>query len=330
MKTKHISYILALGISLLFFSCENPIEFSGETTKPMLVVNGLISPDSLIKVHLSKSKFFLQDNNNYEVVDNATVNVWVNGTKIEKLLSIGQGYYQSSFKPKIGDNIKITAENSEFSEVSTSTEITTSIPILGADTTNHSFNEQYMLQYSSSNNSPQIVDTSGITKTESFDVKIKFSDPATISNFYRLNLKTISYYDNDSISIANTWLNSNDMVFGNNNAGSLDASTYSYNNEFSDELFNGKEYNLKFTFSTSTSIYKDQTYNKKEKSPIKRELNIELQSISESYFKYLRSQSASASTIEFFSEPVQIFSNVKGGIGILGSYSSSFYRIQLK
>jgi hypothetical protein len=120
------------------------------------------------------------------------------------------------------------------------------------------------------------------------------------------------------------------MFFWNNNAGSLDASTYSYNNEFSDELFNGKEYSLKFSFNSSTYIYKDQTYNQTSKVPIKQELNIELQSISESYFKYLRSQSASASTIEFFSEPVQIYSNVKGGIGILGSYSSSFYKIQLK
>jgi len=335
MKTKHISYILALGISLLLLSCENVIEFSGEATKPLLVVNSFITPDSLIKVHVSKSRFFLQaDSIRYQTVNNATVNVWVNGTKIEKLSSIGQGYYLSSFKPQLGDIIKITAGNAEFTEVSCYTEVISPNPILAADTTNHIFNEEYMIQYSSTNNGPYIPDTIGVLKTESFQVKIKFNDPAATSNYYMLDLKTISYFDNDSISITNTWLNSDDMVFGsNNNTGPFETGTYSYNHEFSDELINGKEYNLKFTFRSQNYTYNEEhknTWNKEQKAPVKQELLIELKSISESYFKYLRSLSASTSTIEFFSEPVQIYSNVNGGIGILGSYSRSVYKINLK
>jgi len=330
MKTKHISYILALGISLLIYSCENVIEFSGKTTKPLLVVNGFISPDSLIKVHVSKSKFFLQDNSSYESVNNATVNVWVNGTKTEKLVNIGEGYYQASFKPQIGTVIKITAENTEFSEVSTYTDVVAPNPILSADTTNHIFKEYPNIDRTSQNGVVTL-DTMGFSKFEDFDVHIKFKDPANQANFYKLNLKILNHYDNDSTTLNSTWFSSDDIVFGNGNtSGPFDTGSYSYDHEFSDELFNGKEYKLKLTFGITTYIYKDKTLNKEQKTPLKQELYIELQSISESYFKYIRSRSTSAGTIEFFSEPVQIFSNVSGGIGILGSYSSSVYKIQLK
>jgi hypothetical protein len=309
--------------------------FSGEITKPMLVVNGFITPDSLIKVHVSKSEFFLSNKTTFENINNATVNVWINGTKIEKLSSIGQGYYQTSFKPQTGDTIKITAENADFSEVSTFTEVVNANQILATDTTNHVFTESPMVQYSSVNYGPMIPDTIGYTKTESFDLKIKFKDPSSIANFYKLNLKMLNYYDNDSTAFENVWFNSDDMVFGNNNNNvvPIEAGYYSYNHEFTDELFNGKEYNLKLTFSTNSFEYKDKNVNpwqKEQKTPIKRELYIEFQSISESYFKYIRSRSASASTIEFFSEPVQIYSNIKGGIGILGSYSNSVYKLPLK
>lgn len=323
-----------LGLSILLFACENEIQFSGEITKPMLVVNGFITPDSIIKVHVSKSEFFLSNKTTFENINNATVNVWVNGTKTEKLTSIGQGYYQASFKPQTGDTIKITAENADFSEVYTYTEIIYPNPIIGTDTTNHVFTESPMVQYYSSNHGPMIQDTIGVSKIESFDLKIKFKDPANVANYYKLNLKMLNYYDNDSTAFENVWFNSDDMVFGsNNNNGIFEAGYYSYDHEFSDELFNGKEYNLKLTFNTHIIVYKDKNANpwqKEQKTPIKRELYIEFQSISESYFRYIRTRSASASTIEFFSEPVQIYSNVTGGIGILGSYSNSVYKLPLK
>lgn len=337
MKTKHISYLLALVLGLFLFSCENTIEFSGETTKPLLVVNSFISPDSLIKVHVSKSKFFLinADITSYENVNNATVNVWVNDIKIEKLTNIGKGYYQSSFKPKVGDIIKITAESADFSEVSSFTDIVVANPILAVDTANHVFKKTPMIGYTSINNGPLIPDTAGLTITESLDIQLEFKDPSDIENFYKLSLKIKNYYDNDSTAFEYPYINSDDLVFGNNKSfGPLETGFYSYNHEFSDELFNGKEYKLKLTFNTDTYFYYKtgygDIYNKPYKAPVKRELYVELQSISESYFKYIQSRSASMSSNDFFSEPVQIYSNIKGGIGILGSYSSSIYKIQLE
>jgi hypothetical protein len=327
------------GLTILFHSCENEINFSGEVTKPMLVINSFITPDSVIKVHLSKSKFFLEDNSTFETVDNANVDVWVNGTKIEKLTSTGNGYYVASFKPQIGDVIKITAEENGLPDISSVTDIAHPTNIISVDTLNHQFEDYPMVQYSSTNNGPYIADTMGFNRIESFGVKVKFNDPATISNYYRLVVKIVYYYNDNSMSMVEAPISYDDLVFGgNNNSNPLEMSSYNYYHEFPDELFNGKEYILNFTLNRNTITYSQEYQDKYQqhqpevevKSPVKQELLIELQSISKSYFLYLRSRSANMSAVEFFSEPVQIYSNVTDGIGILGSYSSSFYKIDLK
>ncbi len=335
MKTNYISFIILLASTIVLHSCENEINFSGEVTKPLLVINSFITPDSVIKVHVSKSKFFLEDNTTFETLDNANVNVWVNGTKVEKLTSTGNGYYIASFKPKIGDIVKITAANTEFNEVSTSTEIVQPNPIISVDTLNHQFEELPTINYSSYDGNPPTMDTIGFVKIESFGAKVKFKDTSTAPDYYRLVTKVINYYDDGQISVTDGMINFNDIVFGgNNNSNPLEISSYNYYHEFSDELFNGKEYNLNFIFNRSTYTPKQELPNNYHdvnvKSPVRQELLIELQSISKSYFLYLRSRSANMSAVEFFSEPVQIHSNVNGGIGILGSYSSSFYKINLK
>jgi len=53
------------------------------------------------------------------------------------------------------------------------------------------------------------------------------------------------------------------------------------------------------------------------------ELTIDLQQLSKSYYLYQKTKFASISSDPILSEPVQIFSNINGGIGILASYTSS-------
>ena len=66
---------------------------------------------------------------------------------------------------------------------------------------------------------------------------------------------------------------------------------------------------------------------------IHSEISVELQSLSYEYYMYLKTREANSNMSSFeesFSEPVQIYTNVIGGIGILGSYSSSVFTIPLK
>jgi hypothetical protein len=64
-----------------------------------------------------------------------------------------------------------------------------------------------------------------------------------------------------------------------------------------------------------------------------KEILVELQSLSHAYYLFLKTRQASSDMdeiISYFTEPVQIYSNITGGIGILGNYSSSIYTIPLK
>ncbi len=150
----------------------------------------------------------------------------------------------------------------------------------------------------------------------------------------------LDYYDNDSTSLTYASISQDDVVFGNNSGlEPLETSTFSYFLEFSDELFNGKQYGLRVSFNSHSAEYFDEKETDygpgypngvEVKQPIKQELVFFLQSISKSYYLYLRTRSASMNMIDFLSEPVQIYSNVNGGIGIFGSYATAISRIELK
>jgi hypothetical protein len=57
-------------------------------------------------------------------------------------------------------------------------------------------------------------------------------------------------------------------------------------------------------------------------------MQVTLQSLSPSYYMYLKTREANSDS-DLFTEPVQIYTNIKGGIGIFGSYSNSTHRIEL-
>jgi len=336
MKTKYLSIIFLAILTACFSGCINELEFDGEVTKPYLVMNGYVTPDSVVKVHLTKSKFFLQSDETFTFVTNATVKLYVNNSEKEIMTYTSEGYYTSTYKPLVGDIIKIVASNSEFSNVNSTIEVLNPSVILSVDSSNHVYEKTPMISGYSSNGGSVILDTTGYSINEQCDFKVKFRDPADKNNYYRISFKMINYYENDSTSEQIPYFYSDDMVFTNGQEATdiIDISAYSSNyNEFSDELFNGKEYKLKVSYNLHSLYYTDEKYlqyNENPKLPLRRELYITLNSISKAYFLYLKTRAASANEVEFFSEPVQVYSNIMGGLGILGSYSSSTYKFDLK
>jgi len=317
-------------------SCENVIEFNGEITSPLLVVNSFCTPDSVIKVNVSKSKFFLEEEYNFDMINNADVNVWVNGVFKEKLVSIGNGYYTGTYKPEIGDNIKITASTSDFSEVSGSVDMLQQANVLSLDTTMKVLETYpiYNYYYDDYGREPT-QDTIGISQNVQLNFDLQIEDDGNTINYYRLDVKLRSYLADSSYNDFPFYLYSDDLVFQQADAGSIiGADSYSTYTEFSDELFDGKKYTLKFysNLYRTEYFYPDSIPGKFDPGyadPVKSVLIINLQSISKSYYMYIKTLVANSSVSEFFSEPVQIFSNVDGGIGVIGSYTSKIIKMEL-
>ncbi len=330
MKQFHLLFIIS--VSFFFYSCINNIEFNGEQQQAMVVLNSFVTPDSVVKVQLTRSKFFLEDDTKFDTITNAEVKLFVNDVFVEKLNPTTKGYYIGTYFPKENDIVKFVAIVPQLAEVNASTSVVPKQVIIGVDSSSVSLGECPIVQHYSENGGPYVADTIGFTKNKGLDLRIRFKNEPTIKNYYRLLLKAKTYFEDGKVMEQNVYSTSDDLVFGNsdNNADIFgDMSSYNSYNIFSDQLIDGETYELKTRVPYNYVTYKDG-YNSSTTPPdssknviTKQELVVALQSISESYYLYLKSINAYSGSDDLFSEPVQVFSNIVNGIGILGSYTQS-------
>lgn len=328
--------IASLFLLILFASCEKEIEFNGEITKPCLVVNSILTPDSLVAAYVTESRFFLDDETSFTEVKNAEVQVFVNGVFKENMAHQGNGYYQASFTPKEGDKIRLVVSASGYTSVSSETDVQTKTTILQVDTIVTTETKSYHSIYTTQKNDGQVitVDTliSEIYKVYNFTVK--FKDPQVEKNYYRIKVREKRTFSNGTINYENKYINFTDIVSGNQSNSEEDfmdtGTTSNEENLFSDDLFNGKDYSLKFKYEYLTPTwYKNYDYLGEGITLEKIELDVDLQRISKDYYLYLKTKTAAVYGDPMFTEPVQIYNNIVDGMGILGSYSSSSFRMDL-
>lgn len=335
MKNKFFIYIVLI-LSIFLFACEKEIEFSGNDVKTKLVLNGLLAPDSMVKINLSGSRFFLNDDS-FKIINNATVDLWKDGIKIENLSNVGNGYYESAYIIETGDNIQIKASCDGFESIECSTKIVPSTPIISADTINFK-EEKLYYSYQLSENGVYETDSSSYYLLTNFNIEITFADLINIHNYYTIKVNMIYYFSNGDSLSTDIKYDSDDLVFqtGNKQLSFLEDVDNIKSFYFSDELFDGKKYTLKLKANSQGGIYvgNNQYEPDVENPPITgKKISVELQSLSYDYYLYMKTLEAKSTMSKFmesFSEPVQIYTNVNGGIGILGSYASSVYTIPLE
>ena len=330
-----------LAACFLFLSCEEELEFNDEVSQPKLVLNCLVMPDSLVKVHLSESGVFLINADDFKTMGDADVFVYQNGVQVEKLRYAGNGIYKTEvFTPSAGDMIKITASNSQYDEITAETIVVETVPIESVSASNFR-EERYLSSQMVTWAGNKMIDVSYIYSiSETFDLNIRFFDPADEENFYRVIVHEISYYDNGRIIYNPVSFYIDDALAGTVNewGNFADRGNNDGYNEFADGILNGREISLKIPVAYNTRYInvdgEGNIIHSDEHTPleipdaerISFQVRTELQSISKDYYLYLKSRYESESTSGFaglFSEPVQVYNNVNNGLGILGSSSSS-------
>lgn len=322
MKYK-LQYILPV-LMLMVGSCQKVIEFNGKITEPLFVINSFITPDSVVKAQLTESRFFLSNQTTFNTVDNATITLMVNGLPKENLLHTDSGFYVGSYHPSVGDSISLIVKSPGKNSLSCGTKVVPAPIITSIDTT--SVYTGISTPLININKMTQKIDTIGYSQSRTLKVVLHFTDVPDIRNYYRLVVITktnsiLGSYDNYNFSF-------DDIVSGNTNQNSVGPPTSLTSNKynvFSDDLFNGKTYPLTFSISDNINHY---SAGNSFFYP-QREMIVKLQSISKSYYLYLQTR-ASTKNNNFFSEPVQVYSNVTGGIGILGSYTESIRVLKLE
>jgi hypothetical protein len=164
-------------------------------------------------------------------------------------------------------------------------------------------------------------DTVGLTYLNTHTYKVSFSNPVGVSNYYRLVVNNRTSV-NGRISISEYRNDIEDIVFGSgkNNLDGLFAETgYDPYNVFSDELIDGATHTITFIHNQDFYINNKQIYYTDTSLHYERSLTIDLQSISRAYYLYLKSLKALGLSESFMAEPVQIYTNIDKGLGILGA-----------
>ena len=296
-----LKVISRLSLLFIFECCERIIDYPIRTDELNLVINGIINTDSSVIINLSKSIPVL-DTNSAPYVGNAQVYLYENSSLAGLMTYQGKGFYAlNGKKPQKGLEYKVAARVPDGSEVSSSCIIPEPVAIITIDTIWKIQNND--MSYG----------------TSSYECIITADDPADVPNYYEIKLFHKSmYYNIDSVeSTVSRSFFSDDPVFEFYRSGSglyplhltLGSDMFNANSAFfSDDMIDGK----RFTFRISLESWNNHgTY------------YFCLRSLTRDYYLYLRSlMQYNMAEGNYFSERVQIHTNIENGLGILGGYSS--------
>jgi len=313
--------ILYFTVFMLFAACEKEIRFKGEVTEPLLVLNGFARPDSLLVFRLTASSFFLEEVDSFVTVKDAHLRLYVNGTYKEDLQFHPYGYYISSYRPKQGEVLSIEAEAPGFESIRAETLLPVVAELLKVDTSINPVGEEYVFLYDwDPETEDYIIDTIGLYSNYQVSMTLSFRDPPGTSDYYRVVVRHsygIEYLDYYDFTVENFYTAEMGDFLG-------PAETQNEYQIYTDELYNGKTVDLKLSFGAYTYYDYEQELLNSTTS-----IQVQLQNISPAYYLYLKTFSEYNNSIDFFSEPIQVFSNVSGGMGLFGAYSSNVIELEL-
>jgi len=318
MKT--IRSIVALLAVLALTSCEKEIEFNGTITEPLVVVNSYLIPDSTIRVMLSKSRFLLDSNEDFERVNTATVSIVVNNQYKETLQFIEKGLYTGTYKPQPGDSVALLVRVPGKDDIRSSAILPSRANIQSVDTISRKLVSRIAVHYSDEG-------VSAWMSEYDLEMGIRIKDPAVEKNFYRLSILYNEVFEKDTNQIVNKYyVDFNIQGVSNETSGSSLISLIGGEEQkefqvFSDELFDGKDIVIRFKMKQYLFEIPEGYENP---TPTNISYLVNLQSLSHPSYLYVKTKEASEDVVnELFSEPVQIYSNIENGIGIFGALTNN-------
>ncbi len=302
---RQIAFVSILAV-LLFSSCTKTIDDQLPENEPKLVINGLINPDSVLRVNISKTVhvFENESSNNPPFIEGAATKFYRDGEFLFNLEEGDNGYYSKpGYFPSLNHNYKIEVEKTGYPSVFAETKIPSPVLIQSFDTTLNSGNGDDDFYYG-----------------EKISCELKYHDPSGTGNFYRLDCFLL-YYDeagNEYLSIQYIYVNENEEYLFDKTFGYL---------LWTDQLTDGDEVTINFGF------YPDGYYfaegNPENASSVT--YLFVLNSVSEDFYRYDKTRSLyfdTGGSNNPFSEPVLIYTNITNGFGVFGGFSNDTVSLQ--
>ncbi len=345
MKTNILTLIIVASV-IFFTSCEKEIEFKGEQTDPKLVINSLIEPSQPVSAAISKSYFFLDNTANTIAPDDLVATLYVNGNRIGEMTphydtivsyniwdpnnpNLGRirKIYTHDYCPAKGDIIKITASAQSFEDVEGETSQLPDTLDCQMDVTVTNWSGGYIHVYNPETQEFEETDLYSIGGHLDMTITIIDPNPGK-TDYFRLSTSK-----NDQVSMGENRcyisFEYDDPIFGSGIVENefIDASDLDTRPKgvFTDMLFDGGSYRLKLKVHFSCNL--DEDYD-----PEFFHVPFMIEHLSKEYYNYLFTCNQGDETMQIWAEPIQTYSNVKGGYGIVGgrSVNTLWYALPLE
>ncbi len=320
---KSIFYFAAILLIPLLMACEKEIAYNHKSQSEFLVMNSYLNPDSVWSVSVTHS-ISIMTNIGGVFISDADVKVYENETLLETLKFDSKRIrFYGTGKPSIGKNYKITVAKEGYSSIEATCAIEQAPEILKCTIVKNSL-------------------------VGDFNATITFKDPPGVKNFYRLVVANVDEYSEKPEWYSDDYGNGSGSLYSHGNSGwsgpgwiftnyntsitstdpnlkasssvdFLDGVPDNIFNIFNDDLIDGKEYSLTFSYRPSYS------------PEAKNTTVVYLQAITEGLHKYFKTYAAQIyySNNDFLMEPIQVYTNVKNGGGILGSYNANKFIVNV-
>ena len=298
-------------VTLLFFACEKVIEPKNLPEQdPRVVLNCLMHRDSVIRLNVSSSKSIISGKD-YKFLENATCVLYENDLIIDQFTNNKEGNYSSTVFARVGKKYRVKVSVSGFETVEGTSVMPDSAAVIGVERYDP-VNSNY---WSYSGGEFGLRYFGGNTKCI-----IKIKDDPAVRNYYTLEPK-ILLLD----SAGNFIQEASNIYVTNNTASSTGDYSYGSTVEVDDgNLLSGNNLLVDLDISMSGEGV----------SIAYAEVHMIVSHINEDLYKYkttLKSQINNG--VSFFAEPVQVFNNIKNGMGIVGSMNSKelfLYKVPIK
>ena len=350
-----LRYILAVLVMMLSLSaCEEEIKLTTVLGNDRITVNAVVTPDTIVYAYISeasdfdyqssvsirsdyysydkiiypRSKLFYSDTIDVKkMLKDANAELIVNGKDVYKMKYDSIYFtYNSDYMPQHGDVIKIRVESMsnprsdgsviKLDPVEAEVMLPSTTPRIEVISTEQSIKEKDSHEAIEWNG--DIVYLNDIYGADTvMTIRAKIIDPGNERNFYRLLVRSVGasrVYSGSYSAAFKRYLcvdefKSNDLLFYDSDLvkpyGYIPAN---FSNVFDDELLNGKEYEI-----TVESRMRGE-------SEITPYVILELQQLSPDLYYYLKDiEVFRISDFDLYTNPIQIWSNVKGGWGVLGA-----------
>ena len=376
------SFISSLSICLFLLTgfltaCENDIEFTGEESKPLLVINSIIHAGQPIDVRVSRSIFFLDTTTTEYILADAVVNVSINGVSANLPYDADTQNYHDERIAHEGDHIVVTASHPTYGKATGET----TVPHMPKNIVTTS-----VIPYGGWKDTQYIPDYIAMSRTDSvLQLNIKCDLPEDIHT-YQLTLNAPACYFtfhciNEYSSYAFDFYvpyeeGEEEQQVGTTIPFNIPTTTrtlMSMDDTYYDDIFDDFDldvsYDEHYIFGTEKFLFTDERllssaskaldFNVMLSTPqwlggaeyyydpslefcvdwgdvnnygnpwdylsndFLCHFDVEFSALSEEYYKYQKSFLAYENTeIDIFSEPVQIYSNIQGGTGIVAALAT--------